>query len=80
MTDEPQAPEPSVETNASGHLIRLGRDFDEAQFDPNWRNRNPDDYQRGLEAMREMTVDDGDFDDDFDTHARRERFQQKELI
>ncbi len=72
MTDEPQTPNPRVETNASGHLIRLGRDFDHAQHDKNHRNRNPDDYQRGLEAMREMTFDDDVDGDTYEEHCEFE--------
>lgn len=34
---------------------------------------DPDDYQLGLEIEKEKTVDDGDFDDDYETHCQRER-------
>ncbi len=74
MTDEPQTPNPRVETNASGHLIRLGRDFDEAQFDPKHR-------ERGMEILREMTFDDDVDGDDYETHtefeSRRTGFFQR---
>ncbi len=43
----------------------FARSFDAAQYDPKH-------YERGLEIQREMTVDDGDFDDDYETHHQFE--------
>lgn len=51
----------------------FARSFDTAQYDEKH-------YYRGLEAMRQMTIDDGDFDDDYYEHAKRETLTARELI
>ncbi len=43
----------------------FARSFDTAQYDPKH-------YERGLEIQCEMTVDDGDFVDDYETHHQFE--------
>ena len=58
----------------------FARAFDKAAHDIAWRHRNDSDYLRGLEAQREKTVDDGDFDDDCDTHARKETLTARDCI
>lgn len=47
---------------------------------PLWKLMDTNNYRRGQEIQREMTVDDGDFDDDFETHAKRETLTHRELI
>ncbi len=58
----------------------LARAFDNASYDSKWRDRDPDAYQRGLEAEREKTVDDGDFDDDYETHCRKETLTARDTL
>lgn len=59
----------------------FARAFDNAAHDERWRFRDSDAYQRGLEIDREKTVDDGDFDDDYETHCQRERLNlMRDLI
>ncbi len=58
----------------------FARAFDAAGYDARWRVRDADDYRRGLEALREKTVDDGDFDDDYETHCKRETLTARDCI
>ncbi len=44
---------------------------------PLWNIMDEKSYQRGLEIEREMTLDDGDFDDDYETHMREECRQER---
>lgn len=39
---------------------------------PLWDIMDEKSYQRGQEIAREMTVDDGDFDDDYEMHMEFE--------
>lgn len=47
---------------------------------PLWKLMNPDNYRRGQEIRAEQNFDDDVDGDDFETHARREKFQPRELV
>lgn len=58
-------------------MTPFARQFDCAQHDPEHFERE---YRRGQEILRELTVDDGYFDDDLPTHEAFETRQPGLII
>lgn len=58
----------------------LWRAFDNASYDSRRYDRDPEDYQRGIEINKNKIVDNGDFDNEYETHCRQETLTARDCI